>query len=823
MHMTEKHRHISPVCVDVDLRHTPTEQSRRYCRGHVERVVVAYARALARILGPDRVVGQPFYVLEKAGGPRPDKRGFATKDGFHLMAPGIVARNAALHLARLDALEELRTVFLEMASGNTLEEAFDEAVISKNNWFMYGSNKPGEPHAYKATRALACLPDFLVCEDVTVSCDLSDATLVDVLSIRNKYVEVPVLAEHVARVEEFDSLRVSEERKRTANKIIIGTTAESFETFYGGDDLARVRDVAMLLSDRRCATYDSWIRLGWCLKNVDESLLDVWIALSKRAPEKFVEGECERLWYRMRRGTLGVGTLHMWAKADDPEGYRELKSTSTHELVLGSLTGTHHDIACVVFSMFRHRFVCSSIRMKQWYEFSGHRWITSDSGTTLRRKLSTDVWAEFSEAVTRFNQRALASSDANDQHDQQEKAKSILKVAQRLKETLFKDYIMKECAEMFYEAKFEERLDSNVNIIGFENGVYDLDADEFRQGRPEDYLTFSTGNCYVEYDENSQAANGVQRYLAQVLTKPDMREYVMKLFASFLHGATKEQKFYVWTGSGANSKSKLIELFELAFGDYCCKLPVTLLTQKRAASNAATSEVAKAKGKRFACMQEPSEDEKMNVGLMKELSGGDKIMARCIYKEPIEFKPQFKMVLLCNHLPEVPSDDGGTWRRIRVVEFTSKFVERVSPNCGETQFPIDTGLSDKLVTWKETFMALLIKTYRRYVDEGIEEPNDVMKCTMEYKRQNDHMTEFIESRIERDENAFMVWADVVAECKAYSRENNVFKVPTRGTFEKYVERALNAKIVAVNGIRGIKGFRVGSRLEMVATSDGCGT
>jgi hypothetical protein len=97
----------------------------------------------------------------------------------------------------------------------------------------------------------------------------------------------------------------------------------------------------------------------------------------------------------------------------------------------------------------------------------------------------------------------------------------------------------------------------------------------------------------------------------------------------------------------SNSKSKLVELYEKAFGEYCCKFPITLLTMKRAASNAATSELARAKGKRFASLQEPSEGEQINCGFMKELSGGDKIMARSLFKEPIEFVPQFKMALLC--------------------------------------------------------------------------------------------------------------------------------------------------------------------------------
>jgi len=76
----------------------------------------------------------------------------------------------------------------------------------------------------------------------------------------------------------------------------------------------------------------------------------------------------------------------------------------------------------------------------------------------------------------------------------------------------------------------------------------------------------------------------------------------MNMLASFLSGETNEEHFHIWTGSGGNGKSKLIELFENAIGDYGCKLPVALITGKRTASSAASPEMEMLKGKRFACL-----------------------------------------------------------------------------------------------------------------------------------------------------------------------------------------------------------------------------
>ena len=37
-----------------------------------------------------------------------------------------------------------------------------------------------------------------------------------------------------------------------------------------------------------------------------------------------------------------------------------------------------------------------------------------------------------------------------------------------------------------------EKFDSDLNLLGFEDGIYDLKENVFREGRPEDYITMST-------------------------------------------------------------------------------------------------------------------------------------------------------------------------------------------------------------------------------------------------------------------------------------------------------------------------------------------
>jgi phage/plasmid-associated DNA primase len=196
---------------------------------------------------------------------------------------------------------------------------------------------------------------------------------------------------------------------------------------------------------------------------------------------------------------------------------------------------------------------------------------------------------------------------------------------------------------------------------------------------------------------------------------------------------------------------------------------------------------------------------------MKELSGGDTVQTRELFKGPVEWKPQFKLFLLCNNLPNVPSDDGGTWRRIRVVEFGSKFCERPNPD-KPNEFPMDPDLMQKLDGWREHFMAILLRYYKRYVDERkLVEPEAVLQCTRDYQKTNDHMAEFVDNCIEKVEggNESLALDDVFFEFKEWVKADQVpIKVPKKGIIQKYLDRALNCKVSSIRGKAAYRGFKM---------------
>ena len=153
-------------------------------------------------------------------------------------------------------------------------------------------------------------------------------------------------------------------------------------------------------------------------------------------------------------------------------------------------------------------------------------------------------------------------------------------------------------------------------------------------------------------------------------------------------------------------------------------------------------------------MQEPDKNEEIHVGFMKQLTGGDKLKARGLHKDPIEFKPQIKVVMCCNVLPRVSDNDDGTWRRIRVIEFISSFVDEPNPNI-KHQYKIDVTLGDKIKLggpWVEPFIYLVCEYYKKYKKFGLKEPASVKKCTQEYKSESDIFAQFFSEKIIEDED-----------------------------------------------------------------------
>jgi hypothetical protein len=172
----------------------------------IEKVVTMYIEEITKYVEvPEKV---EVYIMEKEA-PLPIEKKNLVKDGIHIVITNIVTRPSVQYVVRTNLLEPFGKVLEEMPITNTIEDVFDEQVIEKNNWQMYGSKKP-------ATEAYRVTHHWSVSEQVITENDIleEDSDYVEILSIRNKFIENTVKQELKSEVNKIDKILKQAEYKK---------------------------------------------------------------------------------------------------------------------------------------------------------------------------------------------------------------------------------------------------------------------------------------------------------------------------------------------------------------------------------------------------------------------------------------------------------------------------------------------------------------------------------------------------------------------------------------------------------------------------------
>eukprot|EP00798_Chlamydomonas_sp_ICE-L_P015064 gene15064-biopygen24116 len=316
--IVEQHRYIGPAIVDIDLRQSvPT---RIYDDADVRLFVKAFFKKLAKyVVVPENT---QCFVLEKQK-PRESNIPGTWKDGVHLVVPDVVTHPCIQHTVRKDMLTNWKSFGDDYL--NDPSDMYDEAVIERNGWFMYGSKKPEETSAWQVA--------YTVSKDgkVTEGCEMSPGELVERLSIRNKYEETELTTDGLQKIQDDQEEHVKKEIDRQAAKeeVVYYEIADDDESWM------MLESLCALLGEERSKTHTNWMSVGWALNNIpvgeSHARRMLWKRFGKLCPTKYDDGEHDRKWSNMgqpRQGprALGIGSLRMWAKEDNPVDYTKWSS-----------------------------------------------------------------------------------------------------------------------------------------------------------------------------------------------------------------------------------------------------------------------------------------------------------------------------------------------------------------------------------------------------------------------------------------------------------------------------------------------------------------
>jgi P4 family phage/plasmid primase-like protien len=578
---------------------------------------------------------------------------------------------------------------------------------------------------------------------------------------------------------------------------------------------------------------------------------------------RMTEADLRRKWDLLRIGSsdkkLTIRSLMHWANEDNPAKLRNLLSKNLQVWILQRAENTHVSVAEIVHNVYRYEFASSLQGKKgnyEWFHYAKgtHAWKAMKQPIELRASLSGRVRNEFSSAIRAIREqhesinddgvnvahtqmteettkradefirmgmpRLLAEKTAAEEIKLKNKSKTkstekkkpsdldmkretLESIERNLQTTGFKDCVLKECGEMFYDNDFLSKLNCNPYLVGVSNGVLDLHYTErdpitnairptrvhFRPGVPEDSISFQMGRMepdldaipYIPWSEIDETVKEeLASFFARIYPDPVLCKYVLTLLASCLEGQNKEQKFYVNQGGGSNGKSMIQNLMEFVFGDYQTSLQTTVLTRKRPESGAANPDMITVKCRRYIYMGEPDPGEKLNTSRMKQFSGDDRIEARPLFGDQEKFNMMGKLFLSCNDKPEISSMDNGTWRRIRVIPHVSTFKDPGDPTIDPAKniYPKDLMLKHKLREWRVAFLSMLVHYYEtEYLPYGLKEPEIVLEASNKYKEENDVFMKFFGESFAREEGAPpLAAAQVRTRFREWKAENRGVRV-----------------------------------------------
>jgi P4 family phage/plasmid primase-like protien len=582
----------------------------------------------------------------------------------------------------------------------------------------------------------------------------------------------------------------------------------------------------MALPSQYYDPYDKWLRVGLALHNTNDKLFLTWMLFSaKSAKFSYMNIMTHyETWCNFPYSPDGLTrrSIMYWAKNDCPEDYTRIRNETIdnfiHQTICNETTNdasTDVDLATVLYTIFKDRFVCVSVKDNQWYEFEKNRWCECDQGNSLRALISKDMHDIYTKKHREIMDLTSGLDPTSDQYTSARKrSRRIVDICTKLKTTSFKNNIMREVREQFYDKDFIDKIDTRPELLCFKNGVIDFTHKTFRRGQPDDNLSKTTKIDYIPLDaEKHRTLIGeIDDFMAQLFPEEELRNYMWEHLASVLIGTNREQTFNIYIGGGSNGKSKLIELMSAVMGEYKAVLPITAVTQKRAMIGGASPELAVLKGVRYAVMQEPTKGDRINEGILKEITGGDDMTARALFKNTISFVPQFKLVVCTNVLFDIKSNDDGTWRRIRLCPYKSKFCEEPKTDDPEEpyQFLIDKNLDVKIKLWVNVFMAMLVK--KAFETDGkVKTCAAVTASSNKYRNTQDYLSEFLRDKIRpADEETYIKKTEVYEEFKKWYIVQHGKNIPKGNELYDYMTKKF--------GKLTTKGWR---KCRILYDDDGC--
>lgn len=411
-----------------------------------------------------------------------------------------------------------------------------------------------------------------------------------------------------------------------------------------------------------------------------------------------------------------------------------------------------------------------------WYYYDDRAWRRDQSGVIGR--LTDEIVEEMRHTLPDYLKQP---------GDQEETEKNFNKHLKYSRSNKGKKAMLAEA--MHHVPIQPAQMDAHNHLLNTPNGVLRLRTGALEDHAPELYLSKMT---LCEYTDKSDCPRW-ESFLEDIFGgDQELIHYIQKAIGYSLTGSTAEQCAFFCYGTGRNGKSTFLDTIFAMLGDYAINIqPETIMIRHQAGSGA-NSDIARLKGARFVTSVEPNEGMKLNEGLVKQLTGGDKVTARYQYGSEFEFTPEFKLWMGTNHKPIIRGTDTGIWRRVHLIPFTVTIPEE----------KVDKHLVHHLRAELPGILRWAVEGCLMWQREGLKKPAAVEDAVKEYRAEMDVVSAFLEACCVLGDGREKT-TDLYQSYTKWADENNEYKMSSRKFAQELLKKFERVKSNSVYYYKGV--------------------
>lgn len=525
--------------------------------------------------------------------------------------------------------------------------------------------------------------------------------------------------------------------------------------------------------------YDSWLRVGFALYQLGAEGLAIWDQWS-RASAKYAPGECQKKWASFADEPQGVhlGSLFEWAKEggwSPPKSIRDRiarpaevgEFTDEDGRPIGRATGipdpgqddwvkrvepeqyalTDDGNADRLVDLHGHRIrYCKAYG--DWLIFDGRRWVANDLNQieTLAADIPKRVMAEF--PATKDEDRIKPWRAWLDKSQMLPRREAAIKLARSHR----------------HIPVAPDLLDADPWLLNVLNGTVDLHTGTLRPHHSGDLITKIAP---VEFDPDAKCPTW-EWFLKDIFEHDDdLIEYLQRMAGYATTGVIRQHVITILYGSGRNGKTTFVETIQTILGDYAVEIATDVIMAQFGSQH--PTGLTDLEGRRFVVADESEDNARLAEGLVKKLTGGNRIRARKMHHDFYTFQSSHHMFLATNHKPDIRGTDPAIWRRIKLIPFRMCYDPK-EPHGRQPDFD----LKDKLMLERSGILNWLIAGCLAWQERGLDEPATVEHEIRGYKSEMDTLGWWIEEVTVREENQktalHVLYGEYRAWCQRYNHK-----------------------------------------------------